>query len=131
MDGLGHVYLLLAGAAFGLLAYTNDWFGPPRRVDMYEGFGESPRFVFTYYFLPNCGFCKRAFPEWNLFEQSYRGNVALRKVDVSVDRSEANALGLRGYPSFVLQDSVTGKVHIYQGERTADAWLQFLASHAN
>lgn len=131
MDGLEHVYLLIGGAALGLYAYANDWFSAPRPMDRYEAFGEAPRYMFTYFFLPTCGYCKKAFPEWYRFEQSYHGNVALRKVDVSADRSEANSLGLQGYPSFVLQDLVTGQTSMYQGERTADAWNHFLATQAN
>ena len=37
----------------------------------------------TYYYMENCGHCKRFSPEWDKFESAYEGPVQLRKLEMN------------------------------------------------
>lgn len=77
--------------------------------------------------MPQCPYCKQAFPEWNKFKQTYKNpNVNLRMVDVTKDNREANALGIKSFPTWALSNG--SKISVYQGERTASAWSSYLDS---
>jgi thiol-disulfide isomerase/thioredoxin len=110
--------------ALGALVFCNM---NERAASVYEGFEGGASYVFTYYYMPQCPYCKQALPEWNKFKQTYKNpNVSLRMVDVTKDHTEANALGIKSFPTWALSNG--SKVFVYQGERTASAWSRYLDS---
>jgi thiol-disulfide isomerase/thioredoxin len=109
-----------AAVALGALAYCKEERG-------YEGFEAGPSFTFTFYFMPSCPYCQQAFPEWNRLRQTYQGDVTLRMVDVTKDNRESNALGIKSFPTWAMSDG--RKTMVYQGDRTASAWSQYLNVH--
>lgn len=83
--------------------------------------------TFTFYHLPNCGWCKRVMPEWERLGAAYRGPVALRLVDASSNVEEALELGIDKYPTFLLAAEGDDNIVEYRGPRTAEDMARFLS----
>lgn len=83
--------------------------------------------TFTFYHLPNCGWCKRFMPEWERLTAAYRGPVALRLVDASSNVEEALELGIDKYPTFLLAAEGDDNIVEYRGPRTAQDMARFLS----
>ena len=85
----------------------------------------SKGYAFTFYMLPRCPYCVMAKPEWDALKASHGPSVTFREVDCSVDRSEAQRMGIESFPTFVLT-APDGSKSAYDGERTAEAWTAYL-----
>lgn len=72
--------------------------------------------------MPWCGWCKKMMPEWDAFQRRYKGPVHVEKVDASVTEVE----DVKGYPTIRLS-MPDGTVVDYDGDRTADAFLDYLS----
>jgi thiol-disulfide isomerase/thioredoxin len=79
----------------------------------------------TYYYMEQCGHCKRFSPEWDNFVQSYTGPVTLRKVDMSEAGSDLEKYNIRGFPTILIVDE-NGEYKDYDGPRTSEALTKFL-----
>ena len=89
-----------------------------------ENFG-NPR-TCTYYYMNQCGHCKRFSPEWDNFVQSYTGPVTLRKVEMSEAGDDLEKYNIRGFPTILVVDD-KGEFKDYDGPRTSEALTKFLA----
>ena len=89
-----------------------------------ENFG-NPR-TCTYYYMNQCGHCKRFSPEWDNFVQSYTGPVTLRKVEMSEAGDDLDKYNIRGFPTILVVDN-KGEFKDYDGPRTSEALTKFLA----
>ena len=89
-----------------------------------ENFG-NPR-TCTYYYMNQCGHCKRFSPEWDNFVQSYTGPVTLRKVEMSEAGDDLEKYNIRGFPTILVVDN-KGEFKDYDGPRTSEALTKFLA----
>jgi len=89
-----------------------------------ENFG-NPR-TCTYYYMNQCGHCKRFSPEWDNFVQSYTGPVTLRKVEMSEAGDDLEKYNIRGFPTILVVDD-NGEFKDYDGPRTSEALTKFLA----
>jgi len=89
-----------------------------------ENFG-NPR-TCTYYYMNECGHCKRFAPEWDNFVQSYTGPVTLRKVEMSEAGDDLEKYNIRGFPTILVVDD-KGEFKDYDGPRTSEALTKFLA----
>lgn len=83
----------------------------------------------SYYYLPNCGWCKKFTPIWESFDKEVtkeRLPVILRKVDGSEAKNskELEAKNITGFPHVELE--VGGKSMVFEGERTVEALMEFL-----
>lgn len=106
--GLLAVLLLLVGIAF--LLRTRRW----------EGFSD-PVLV-TFYYLPGCGWCEKAKPEWEKFKKEAAAKgIKTREVNAEEAQEEITKKGIRGFPTFMITKN--GKESEYSGERTSSALL--------
>jgi len=80
----------------------------------------------TYYYMEQCGHCKRFSPEWDNFVQSYTGPVVLRKVEMSEAGDDLEKYNIRGFPTILIIDD-NGESKDYDGPRTSEALTKFLS----
>ena len=94
-----------------------------RRKSFYENFGNPASC--TYYYMEQCGHCKRFSPEWDNFVQSYTGPVTLRKVEMNEAGDDLEKYNIRGFPTILIVDD-NGESKDYDGPRTSEALTKFL-----
>ena len=88
-----------------------------------EGF-ENGAATLMYFFMPECGHCKKFTPEWEKLQTKVdtdRAPVRLSKIDGTQDANKevVNQYNVRGFPTVILEKG--DESHVYDGERTADA----------
>lgn len=93
------------------------------RNSMRENFGNPASC--TYYYMNNCGHCKRFTPEWDNFVESYTGNIKLRKVEASEAGDDIEKYNIKGFPTVLLIDDA-GETKEFDGPRTSDGLKKFL-----
>jgi thioredoxin-like negative regulator of GroEL len=81
----------------------------------------------TYYYMEQCGHCKRFSPEWDKFTQSYTGPVRLRKVEMNNAGDDLNKYNINGFPTILFVND-NGESQQYEGPRTSDALNKFINS---
>ena len=81
----------------------------------------------TYYYMEQCGHCKRFSPEWDKFTQSYTGPVRLRKVEMNDAGDDLRKYNINGFPTVLLVND-NGESQQYEGPRTSDALNKFINS---
>jgi len=81
----------------------------------------------TYYYMENCGHCKRFSPEWDKFESSYEGPVQLRKLEMNEAGDDLQKYKIKGFPTVLFLDE-NGQSKEYDGPRTSDGLMQFLSN---
>jgi thiol-disulfide isomerase/thioredoxin len=113
------VKLITVAIAVGIL-----WALFIKKNSTVENFG-NPR-TCTYYYMNECGHCKRFAPEWDNFVQSYTGPVTLRKVEMSEAGDDLEKYNIRGFPTILVVDD-KGEFKDYDGPRTSEALTKFLA----
>jgi thiol-disulfide isomerase/thioredoxin len=98
-----------------------------------EGFADvtNPADTFTLYYAdwcPHCQTVKPAFQEFgkNGFVTIAGRNVAVRMVQPEKEPEKAKGKNIKGYPTFLLE-TADGKTVEYQGDRTPEGYLKFLA----
>lgn len=79
----------------------------------------------TYYYMNNCGHCKRFSPEWDNFVQSYTGPVKIKKIEMSDAGDDLEKYGIKGFPTILFLDE-DGNPQIYEGERTVEGLTMFI-----
>jgi thiol-disulfide isomerase/thioredoxin len=78
-----------------------------------------------------CGHCRKAAPEFARLKEASPlslGNgrtVVVEELDADKDKSEIQRLGVKGFPTLMLEKSGGEKIE-YPGERTYDAVVEFL-----
>ncbi len=90
-----------------------------------EGF--ESQVVVKYYFLPECGWCKKFKPEWDTFVKNLEADKKV-KPSLAIVKTEAidgskNKVPVQGFPTVHLVGK-DGKVEEYKGERTATALME-------
>lgn len=89
-----------------------------------EGF-ETPVIV-RYYYLPECGWCKRFKPEWEAFvnnlEEDKKVNKKLANVKVEAIDGSVQKVPVEGFPTVHLVGK-DGKPEEFRGERTSTALM--------
>ena len=73
----------------------------------------------TYYYMDNCGYCKKFTPEWDKFVQNYKGDIKFKKVDMRDAESDIKKYKIKGFPTVLIMDEA-GETKEYDGERTSD-----------
>lgn len=81
----------------------------------------------TYYYMEQCGHCKRFSPEWDKFTQTYTGSVRLRKVEMNDAGDDLRKYNINGFPTVLLVND-NGESQQYEGPRTSDALNKFINS---
>ena len=88
-----------------------------------ENFGNPA--TLTYYYMENCGHCKRFNPEWDTFVQNYTGPVKLRKVEMNEAGDDLEKYNINGFPTIIAVDE-NGDKKDYDGPRTSEGLTKFL-----
>jgi len=88
-----------------------------------ENFGNPT--TLTYYYMENCGHCKRFNPEWDTFVQNYTGPVKLRKVEMNEAGGDLEKYNISGFPTILAVDE-NGDKKDYDGPRTSEGLTKFL-----
>jgi thiol-disulfide isomerase/thioredoxin len=104
-----------------------------RPYDPYEGFEDAnkPKLIFVY--ATWCPHCKDILPEMQDLQKQSPVKIGNKEVVVELIESEEkekiNGLGrkIEGFPTFLLQ-TAEGTLNEYQGERTRDAIVKFIAN---
>ena len=84
----------------------------------------------TYYYMNNCGHCKRFSPEWDDFVQSYNGPVKLKKIEMNDAGSDLEKYNIQGFPTILFLDE-EGNSKFYEGPRTSDGLNKFISNNLN
>ena len=84
----------------------------------------------TYYYMNNCGHCKRFSPEWDDFVQSYNGPVKLKKIEMNDAGSDLEKYNIQGFPTILFLDE-EGNSKFYEGPRTSDGLNKFISDNLN
>lgn len=90
-----------------------------------EGF-EGSAGNLMYFYMPECGHCKKFNPEWEKLQSSVdaeRVPMKLNKIDGTDDANKdlVKQYNVNGFPTLILEIGSTP--YIYDGERTAEAVL--------
>lgn len=94
-----------------------------RQSSPMENFGNPA--TLTYYYMENCGHCKRFAPEWDTFVQNYTGHVKLRKVEMNEAGDDLEKYNISGFPTILAVDE-NGDKKDYDGPRTSEGLTKFL-----
>ena len=94
-----------------------------RQSSPMENFGNPA--TLTYYYMENCGHCKRFAPEWDTFVQNYTGPVKLRKVEMNEAGGDLEKYNINGFPTILAVDE-NGDKKDYDGPRTSEGLTKFL-----
>lgn len=94
-----------------------------RQSSPMENFGNPA--TLTYYYMENCGHCKRFNPEWDTFVQNYTGHVKLRKVEMNEAGGDLEKYNINGFPTILAVDE-NGDKKDYDGPRTSEGLTNFL-----
>ena len=94
-----------------------------RQSSPMENFGNPA--TLTYYYMENCGHCKRFAPEWDTFVQNYTGQVKLRKVEMNEAGGDLEKYNINGFPTILAVDE-NGDKKDYDGPRTSEGLTNFL-----
>ena len=94
-----------------------------RQSSPMENFGNPA--TLTYYYMENCGHCKRFAPEWDTFVQNYTGHVKLRKVEMNEAGGDLEKYNINGFPTILAVDE-NGDKKDYDGPRTSEGLTKFL-----
>ena len=94
-----------------------------RQSSPMENFGNPA--TLTYYYMENCGHCKRFNPEWDTFVQNYTGHVKLRKVEMNEAGDDLEKYNISGFPTILAVDE-NGDKKDYDGPRTSEGLTKFL-----
>lgn len=114
------VFLLLV--VFALIVYTF--------MKRYEGF--ESKATLSYFYLPGCGWCQKFNPEWDRFVELIKEedvDVMVRKVNAEEARDEVEKEKIQGFPHIHLKKASGERVD-YEGERTAEALIEFVKEHS-
>ena len=81
----------------------------------------------TYYYLPNCGWCKKFSPVWDEFEEKAKSSgldVVIRKINGNEASDELKKYNIQGFPHVQL---VKGdKVVVFDGARDVKSIIDFV-----
>lgn len=109
-----HLYAAQLEAMYGGAEYMEDY-------------GSGPAMVMFY--APWCGYCKKAMPEWNKFENSYDGPAKVIKINCDENKDMAKMHGVKSFPTIKFLPKGLGNpagAKEYQGNRTMQHMRMFL-----
>lgn len=84
----------------------------------------------NYYYMNKCGHCEKFNPEWELFVQSYKGNIKLNKFEMNNAGSDIDKYNINGFPTILFLDN-KGNSKVYEGPRTSDGLNNFIYDNTN
>ena len=113
-------------AAFLIGFLLNKIFGiNVMNIEGYEN--ENPNII-TYYYMENCGYCKKFNPEQEKFTEKYKSNSHLKiiKIDSGADLQDKHRNLVKGYPTVILDKNDFSKPIVFEENRSLDELEKFL-----
>ena len=85
--------------------------------------------VFVEFYAPWCGHCKKLAPEYEKVGRAFKDvdNVVVAKIDATENDTPEE---IKGFPTLVFYPKEQATGEKYNGERTADAIIQFIKNKA-
>jgi len=74
----------------------------------------------TYFYMEECGHCKRFAPEWDKFVSTYKGPVKMNKIERANAGPLLKKYNINGFPKVIIVDK-EGDFREYNGARTSDS----------
>jgi thiol-disulfide isomerase/thioredoxin len=96
---------------------------------MKEGMENKEGKKFILFHWNKCGHCKKMMPEWNKFENNYKGSVNIGKVEKDEDPGLIEKMNIKGYPTILMLDENNNKIADYSGDRTVSAFMEFVKQY--
>ena len=93
-----------------------------------EGF-EGAATIVTYYYLPECPWCKQFKPKWDAFVAlAKKEGIQTAEVDASDSKNQdvVGKKGIKGFPTVLVTKD--GKDHEFTGDREAAELMKFVKS---
>lgn len=89
----------------------------------------SDKDVFVEFYAPWCGHCKRLAPEYEKVGATFKDvdNMVVAKIDATENDTPEE---IKGFPTLIFYPAGTKEGEKYNGERTADAIIEFLKKKA-
>lgn len=119
--------LLLAGSV--ALARASEDHGAIHvlTAETFEDTTNDGSVVFTKFFAPWCGHCKRLAPTWKELAEAYKDSktIKIAHVDCTVDRDVCTGADIKGYPTLKVFHKGE-EVKAYRGARELDALKSFI-----
>jgi len=91
----------------------------------YEEVRDSKDLWLVEFYAPWCGHCKALEPEWEEAATQLKGMARVAKVDATEEQALAGDHDVTGYPSIKVYKPKSTTFEDYQGERKADAIIDF------
>jgi len=77
----------------------------------------------TYYYMEQCGHCKRFTPAWDMFSKKYsNSNLKCNKIEA---HEKDSSVVIKGYPTVILSKPDGTKIE-FNGERSENGLINFL-----
>lgn len=90
---------------------------------MHENLDNMEKPNLTYYYMEQCGHCKRFTPAWDTFSKKYsNSNLNCNKVEAS---KKDSTIKIKGYPTVILSKPDGTKIE-FNGERSENGLVSFL-----
>ena len=90
-----------------------------------ENFGNPKKF--TYYYMEECGHCKKFSPIWDIFVRDYNGPLKLEKIERNNAGDDLEKYKIKGFPTILLIDDKGNKKE-FNGDRTLEGLKNFISN---
>ena len=92
---------------------------------------ESSKKCFVMFYAPWCGHCKTTKPEFEKFQESYKGSIKILAIDCEDDKNKEIVAqqDIKGFPTIrYYPDGLSGQYTEYNGGRTTDDFNQYVSN---
>ena len=102
----------------------NQLMGRPCREN-FESSISNEKYELLYFSMSTCGYCKKFNPVWDEFSQDPPKHITTRKIMSNSGDPLLEKLNISGYPTILMQNTVTQETTPFDGERTVNGLKQF------
>ncbi|HSA76260.1 MAG TPA: protein disulfide isomerase family protein [Nitrosarchaeum sp.] len=128
-------YLIIGAVVVVLVLVGIYFYMKGGRFDSYVAVDSSPsvegqKGALILLFTDSCGYCKSFMPEWHKTKAQLNGVIDVKEYNCSQDQSMLSKYNAKGVPT-VLFERGDGTVIKYEGQRIADAIINFVKSNSS